>query len=137
MILTTFPHHSDKLILTKKDLKVLQEGKELSVPGLTVNVDEKSPSVKESGLFTGCIADKENGILTVNDMIKRFLKDNGYDGLFYDGECGCELNDLVPCGADPSQCEPGYKVMNNMNDEYDFNIVPKKPTKETHTIMPE
>lgn len=39
-----------------------------------------------------------------------WLKDNGYDGLYNDGECGCTLEDLILCGEDFSQCVPGYKT---------------------------
>lgn len=47
------------------------------------------------------------------------LKANGYDGLYYAGECACELGDIAPCGTMEcggkddgdyiNGCEPGYK----------------------------
>lgn len=47
------------------------------------------------------------------EIVKKHLQDNGYDGLVSDiGECGCFLDNLVPCG-EPSNlvdCEPAYKV---------------------------
>ncbi len=46
----------------------------------------------------------------VRTIIFAYLKSNGYDGLYHDNDCGCELDDLVPCGEDPSQCVPGHYV---------------------------
>ncbi len=49
--------------------------------------------------------------MTVTDIIKAYLQAHGYDGLVSEyRECGCVLDDLVPCDQDPSHCEPGYKV---------------------------
>lgn len=43
-------------------------------------------------------------------IVEGWLRINGYDGLYnWSGECGCVLGDLQPCGADFSQCKPGYK----------------------------
>jgi len=47
---------------------------------------------------------------TVQDIIKDYLKTNGFGGLFNaDGECACELLDLFPCEAPGEKCEAGYK----------------------------
>ena len=47
----------------------------------------------------------------ISEIVKQYLIDNGYDGLFYpDGECACEISDLMPCGEWGSDCEPGYKI---------------------------
>jgi hypothetical protein len=43
----------------------------------------------------------------VQDIVRAYLEDNGYDGLAED-DCGCWLNDLMPCGGDYSRCRPGY-----------------------------
>ena len=38
------------------------------------------------------------------------LEKDGYDGLCYpELECGCGLNDLVPCGELNENCQPAYK----------------------------
>ena len=43
-------------------------------------------------------------------IVKKYLNDNKYDGLVSeDFECGCELDDLMPCGFDVHDCWPGYK----------------------------
>jgi len=47
--------------------------------------------------------------MTVEEIVKQWLTDNGYDGLFND-ECGCELKDLGPCGEMTGDCTAGYKV---------------------------
>ncbi len=46
----------------------------------------------------------------VRDIVKRWLKENGYHGLYSDGgECACQLSDLQPCGENFSDCIPGIK----------------------------
>lgn len=50
--------------------------------------------------------------MNVRQIIEKFLCENGHDGLFNaDGECGCELSDLFPCGSPATECEAGYKVL--------------------------
>lgn len=47
---------------------------------------------------------------TVIEIVKAHLEREGFGGLVADGgECGCELDDLVPCAGDCSHCSPGYK----------------------------
>lgn len=49
---------------------------------------------------------------TVQKIVKEWLIDNEFTGLWCE-ECGCELNDLMPCsGWDEyiSKCQAGYKV---------------------------
>jgi len=55
------------------------------------------------------------------EIIKAYLKEHGFDGL-YDGECGCEISDLAPCGVDFSQCKPGYKVLPPDGQNYDGEV---------------
>lgn len=50
--------------------------------------------------------------MRVIEIVKERLMADGFSGLVApDGGCGCEIDDLVPCGSDCSQCEPGYKHM--------------------------
>lgn len=44
----------------------------------------------------------------VLEIVEQHLEQNGYDGLFYDGECACKVGDLAPCGEINGGCEPGY-----------------------------
>ncbi len=46
--------------------------------------------------------------MNVKEIVIAYLKVNGYDGLCGD-ECGCQLDDLVCCEEDCSNCIPGYK----------------------------
>lgn len=51
----------------------------------------------------------------VIDMIRQYLTENGYDGLYSD-DCGCFVDDLAPCcGEGITHCSAGYKIP--MNDE--------------------
>ena len=45
--------------------------------------------------------------MNVYEITKKYLIDNGYDGLFTD-DCGCLVDDLMPCDGDCSYCEAGY-----------------------------
>ena len=61
--------------------------------------------------------------MTVMDILKQGLKDNGYDGLVADhGECGCKLDNLAPCGESPMCCLPGY-VGPPMPDANDYDEI--------------
>lgn len=44
---------------------------------------------------------------TCRDLIRAQLRRLRCDALACpDAECGCGIDDLVPCGGDPSGCEP-------------------------------
>lgn len=69
--------------------------------------------------------------MNVRKIVEEYLREHGFDGLYYPGECGCDLENLMPCmefGA--MGCVPGY-YCEPTSSEYDFCIGPKeKPTKE-------
>lgn len=44
----------------------------------------------------------------VGDIVRDYLKDNGYDGLCGD-ECGCSIDNLFPCSGPFVYCRPAYK----------------------------
>jgi len=49
---------------------------------------------------------------TVIKIVKQYLQDNGFTGLVDpNAPCGCSLEDLKPCGMDPSECQPGHLHM--------------------------
>jgi hypothetical protein len=51
--------------------------------------------------------------LTVKEIVTKYLKDNGYGGLFDPGNgdpCGCRLDDLMPCAEYGLECVAGYEV---------------------------
>lgn len=66
------------------------------------------------------------------EIIRKYLIDNGYDGLFNDGfaECACLVDDLFPCGELYGKCTPGYKVPCNCG-EHDYHIA-KQPLPEPY-----
>lgn len=47
---------------------------------------------------------------TVKTLLKQSLVDHGYDGLCSpDGECGCGLDNLIPCMEPCDLCRPAYR----------------------------
>ena len=50
--------------------------------------------------------------MTAKEILINGLKEAGYDGLC-NLECGCFLDDLIPCGNDPSCCEAGVERLVN------------------------
>lgn len=48
--------------------------------------------------------------MTVKEIMREWLKSNGYDGLCSPGYCGCDLDDLMACCSESvTMCEPAYK----------------------------
>jgi hypothetical protein len=68
--------------------------------------------------------------MTVKEIIKKYLQDNGYQGLYYPGDCGCSMEDLIACSEDCSECEPGYKHRAGEDSEWDDIICGKKEINE-------
>lgn len=47
---------------------------------------------------------------TVIKIVEEHLRANGFSGLVQaDADCGCEVDDLQPCGSDFASCKAGYK----------------------------
>lgn len=47
--------------------------------------------------------------MTVYDIVKMHLHDNGYTALTDGWECACMLDDFMPCGGNSClSCEPAY-----------------------------
>ena len=70
--------------------------------------------------------------MNVKEIVAEYLKSHGYDGLYHDSECGCEVSDLMPCCIEmPPNCESGYKVKCDpetclADGNCDFHIGPEK-----------
>ncbi len=63
--------------------------------------------------------------MDVQAIVKKYLEENGFDGLYEPGECACEINDLFPCGEGSLvHCKPGYKGPCDCGD-HDFHIGPQ------------
>ena len=44
-------------------------------------------------------------------IVSDWLRANGYEGLWnQDAECGCELDDLMPCDEPGTECTAGVKI---------------------------
>ena len=59
--------------------------------------------------------------MNLKEIAKEWLTQHLYHGLFTD-DCGCEVDDLMPCGSPSENCEPGYKLDCNCGDDHDFHI---------------
>ncbi len=52
----------------------------------------------------------------------------GYDGLFSDWhDCGCEIEDLMPCDEPRPDCTAGFKMPCSCDGKCDFHIGLEKP----------
>ena len=72
--------------------------------------------------------------MTVKEIVEDYLKKNGYDGLFYPGECACTLENLMFCGEVNNPCEAGVFIdceeAGMSKDDFDFCIGPKLVERE-------
>lgn len=61
-------------------------------------------------------------------IVRKYLDENGFDGLYSENECACQLSDLVACANDFSECKPGYKVVppDDIDSEFYFYICESK-----------
>jgi len=65
---------------------------------------------------------------TVENILRDWLKQHGYDGLCdLDAECGCSLDNFIPCGEVQMDCEAGYK--GPVGERGEFFIGQEKPGK--------
>jgi hypothetical protein len=69
--------------------------------------------------------------MNVREIVKAWLKEHGYDGLYDpDGFCGCPVDDLACAGdmCSMEECKPGYKVKcpKDECDCGDWHIEPKR-----------
>lgn len=74
---------------------------------------------------------KSGGVdFTTTQIVKEYLQENDFDGLFSPGECACKLDDLFPCGYNCADCQAGY-LQDNPTGEHDFIIGSEDPAKKT------
>ena len=60
--------------------------------------------------------------MDLKEIATEWLKEKGYDGLYSQFECGCDLSDLMPCDEPHPDCKPGYKVKCPKGHEFNFMI---------------
>lgn len=69
--------------------------------------------------------------MTVKEIIKWVLQANGYDGLVHDlGECGCEVDNLICCDENFSNCEPALKTVCFCGDSCEWHMKTKDAIKK-------
>ena len=58
--------------------------------------------------------------MNAKDIIIDWLKEHDFDGLCLpENDCGCCVDDLIPCASDPTFCQPGKK---RIKDDGDWEI---------------
>ena len=62
-------------------------------------------------------------------IVKQYLIDNDYDGLYAD-DCGCFIHDLAPCCGSILACEAGYKGRLEFEGELIDGIGPLRNKQE-------
>lgn len=69
--------------------------------------------------------------MNVKGIVKEYLKNNKYDGLYNpDSDCACGIDDLYPCGGEwIDKCEPGYQVPCDCGD-HDYHIQGNKEASD-------
>ena len=66
-------------------------------------------------------------IMDVGDIVAEYLEAHGYDGLCnIDAECGCTLDDWIPCQCLSENCLPGWKAPCPCGD-HDWHISTEHP----------
>jgi len=74
------------------------------------------------------------GGMTLKEIVTKWLKENGYDGLCeVMTECGCGLDDLMPCGEPKEDCEAGHEVKAPKDSNVDYFIYPGKGKNNDRT----
>ena len=53
--------------------------------------------------------------MNVRDIVSEWLQSHGYDGLYSADECGCLMDNLMPCEEGLTDCKPGYKIIHDGN----------------------
>jgi len=57
--------------------------------------------------------------ITIVEIISRYLSANKFDGLANENlECGCSLDDFIPCEGPSDSCAAGHKKMNVDGEMY-------------------
>ena len=81
------------------------------------------------------------GVRKTIEGLKSYMEKHGYTGLStFDvtGEegCGCEIDDLAPCGCDHSECILGWRIECTEEEAkkgYCFMVTNKKPAPDQGT----
>ena len=55
--------------------------------------------------------------MDVKEIVSKWLKAHGYDGLYAPYGCACPIDDLMCCDERPSDCLPGYHMLTEDGEE--------------------
>jgi len=64
---------------------------------------------------------------TVREIIAEWLQEHGFDGLYSEDCCACQLSDLMPCVGATDDCKPGYTSPCTCGQDCEFHINATKP----------
>ena len=65
--------------------------------------------------------------MEIHDIVKTWLQENGYNGLCDpEIECGCAIDDFMPCGEPGHRCEAGHTEEAPPGSGVDYFIYPGK-----------
>ena len=84
----------------------------------------------------------EGGRMTVKEIIKTYLIDNGFDGLC-NISCGCGFDDFMCCDGDLGDCQPAHKHKKDCKkckilcDGFDYDVTGHCYKTEKPMILPE
>lgn len=70
--------------------------------------------------------------MTILEIIKKYLEDRGFDGLYHKWGCKCLLDDLLACNGaswDIQYCQPGYKQACKCGEDCGFHIGAEREAK--------
>lgn len=74
--------------------------------------------------------------MTVLEIVREYLKENGYDGLCNpELECGCGLDDLAPCGEMGMDCEPAYVAESPEDPDHDYLYFPTERERDYYLAI--
>ena len=63
--------------------------------------------------------------MNIREIVAEWLKANGYDGLAGGNDCGCDLDDLMPCNEIWEDCVAGHKVPCDCEGDCEMNYWPR------------
>ena len=63
------------------------------------------------------MSEMKEKIWSIKEIVTEWLEHEGYDGLCNPHlECGCNLNNLIPCDYEVENCVAGHKELQNDGD---------------------
>lgn len=77
-------------------------------------------------------------VTTITDLVREALTQKGYDGLLSsDGNCGCDLDDLMPCFETLHDCSAAYKQLITTGTAWEMVLDKPGETTEKSVVSPQ